>query len=267
MAGAGAFSVVIPARYGSTRFPGKPLAMLGGRPMILHTCDRARESGARRIIVATDHDDVLEVCAREGVEALLTRKDHESGTDRLAEVTRRLALPARHIVVNLQGDEPLMPPDFIRRVAVTLSGEQTAPVATLITPLRHPHELHDANVVKAICDKQGYALYFSRAPVPWDRQQGGRPREVEGWFRHLGIYAYRAAFLRRFPDLAVPQLERKESLEQLRVLWHGERILTTVVHGDRGPGIDTPEQLAEAEEQLSGKINDPPPSDGASESH
>lgn len=244
------FMVAIPARHGSTRFPGKPLAPLAGRPMILHTCDRAREAGARRVLVATDDTRIVSVCAEAGVEALLTASTHLSGTDRLAEVAERLALSTDEIVINLQGDEPLMPARFIRRLYECLRDACDARMATLVTPLRTPEELHDPNVVKAVLDRVGHALYFSRAPVPWDREALGRPDNTDGWFRHLGIYAYRASYLRDYPTLGSPWLERTESLEQLRALWHGERILTAVVEGDTGPGIDTPAQMEEAEAML-----------------
>lgn len=241
------FVVAIPARYGSTRFPGKPLADLAGRPMILHTCDRAREAGARRVLVATDDERIAGVCREAGIEVLLTDPAHLSGTDRLAEVTERLALSADEIVINLQGDEPMMPPAFIHRLYESLRDAREARMATLVTPLRAAADLHDPNIVKAVLDRAGYALYFSRAPIPWDRDAAGRPDRPAGWFRHLGIYAYRASYLRDYPTLASPWLERTEALEQLRALWHGERIVTAVVEGDTGPAIDTPAQLKQAE--------------------
>ena len=244
------FLVVIPARYQSTRFPGKPLASLAGKPMILHTCARASEAGADRIIVATDHVGIADVCRDAGVEVILTAADHPSGTDRLAEAVTHLGLGDDSIVVNLQGDEPLMPPAFVRRLAGRLADAPDCRMATLVTPLGDVGHLHDPNVVKVVLDRAGYALYFSRAPIPWDREGDGMPPSTEGWFRHLGIYAYRAGFLREYPTLCSPALERTESLEQLRVLWHGERILTTTVEGDTGPGVDTPGQLREAERHL-----------------
>jgi 3-deoxy-manno-octulosonate cytidylyltransferase (CMP-KDO synthetase) len=244
------FMVAIPARYGSTRFPGKPLAPIAGRPMILHTCDRAREAGAARVVVATDHQEIAGVCTDAGHEVIMTSADHQSGTDRLAEVVTTLALADDEIVINLQGDEPLMPPDFIRRLHARLSEASEARMATLVTPLATAGELHDPNVVKVVINRLGEALYFSRAPIPWDRQNAGRPASVQGWYRHLGIYAYRVAFLRDYPTMQAPELERIESLEQLRALWHGETIVTARVEGDTGPGIDTPEQLHLAEAAL-----------------
>lgn len=239
------FQVVIPARYGSTRFPGKPLAELRGWPIIRHVVERARESGAERVLVATDDRRILERCAALGVEAVATRSDHPSGTDRLAEVAATLELADDAIVVNVQGDEPLMPPEFIRQVAEELAARPDIPVATLVTPLTSTDELHDPNVVKAVRSAQGQALYFSRAPIPWDRDHNGTPEPAAlgSWWRHLGIYAYRAGFLRAYPQLPVAPIEQVESLEQLRVLWHGLAIHAGEVSGDTGPGVDTPADL------------------------
>lgn len=239
------FQVVIPARYGSTRFPGKPLAELCGWPMIRHVVERARESGAERVLVATDDRRILERCTALGVEAVTTRADHPSGTDRLAEVVATLGLADEAIVVNVQGDEPLMPPAFIRQVAEELEARPGIPMATLVTPLTSADELHDPNVVKAVRSAQGQALYFSRAPIPWDRDHNGTPAPAAlgSWWRHLGIYAYRAGFLRAYPELTVAPIEQIESLEQLRVLWHGLAIHAGEVSGDTGPGVDTPADL------------------------
>ena len=181
----------------------------------------------------------------------MTRADHRSGTDRLAEVVTRLQLDDAEIVVNVQGDEPLMPPDFISRVAGELRRDRDAGIATLVTPLRETELLADPNVVKVIRNRLGYALYFSRAPVPWDRESAGRPSgQLSECWRHLGIYAYRAAFLRGYPELESPVIEQRESLEQLRALWHGVPIVTAEVAGDAGPGVDTPADLARVEALL-----------------
>ncbi|MFV8833803.1 3-deoxy-manno-octulosonate cytidylyltransferase [Aquisalimonas sp.] len=244
------FVVVIPARYASTRFPGKPLADLAGWPMVRHVVERGRESGAERVIVATDDARIESTCRDLGVEVVRTRADHPSGTDRLAEVAEQLGLDDQDVVVNVQGDEPLMPPAFIRQVAEALTQNPETPVATLVTPLQSLDELRNPNVVKAVRDRSGHALYFSRAPIPWDRDHGGTPADLAGWWRHLGIYAYRAAFLRRYPALEPAPIEATESLEQLRVLWHGLRIHAGAVSGDAGPGVDRPEDLERVRQHL-----------------
>lgn len=246
----GGFLVMIPARFGATRFPGKPLAMLAGEPMIRHVWNRAVESGADRVIVATDDPRIAEACEHFGAEVRITGASHQSGTDRLAEVATALALEDGQVVVNLQGDEPLMPPAHIATVAEALQADPGADMATLATALADPDQLHDPNVVKLVCNREGHALYFSRAPLPWDRANGGRPADMDGFLRHLGIYAYRAGFLRRFPELDPPWLERLESLEQLRALWHGARIAVARVDGEGGVGVDTPADLARAEAAL-----------------
>lgn len=244
------FHVVIPARYASTRFPGKPLADLAGWPMVRHVVERGRESGAERVLVATDDARIETACHDLGVETVRTRSDHPSGTDRLAEVAEQLGLDDEAVVVNVQGDEPLMPPAFIRQVAEALIQNPETPVATLVTPLESIEELHNPNVVKAVRDRSGHALYFSRAPVPWDRDHDGTPDRLAGWWRHLGIYAYRAAFLRRYPMLEPAPIEETESLEQLRALWHGLRIHAGTVTGDAGPGVDRPGDLERVRQLL-----------------
>lgn len=241
------FMVVIPARYGSARFPGKPLADLAGEPMIRHVWRRADESGAKRVVVATDDQRIRDACEGFGAEVVMTGSEHRSGTDRLAEVVAALDLAGDTVVVNLQGDEPLMPPGFIRRVADELHACPDAGIATLVTAITSLEQLHDPNVVKAVRDRQGRALYFSRAPIPWHRDTAGRPTgSLEGCWRHLGLYAYRAHFLRVYPSLESPPLEQWESLEQLRALWHGVPIIAAEVSGDTGPGVDTPDDLAAA---------------------
>ncbi len=245
----GAFTVIIPARYGSTRFPGKPLARIAGKPMLEHVYARAQESGAERILVATD-DERIAACAQAfGADVVMTRSDHPSGTDRLAEVAEREQLPDATVVVNLQGDEPLMPPALIRQVAAALVERPQADIATLATPLSRYEDVCDPNVVKVVRDHQGYALYFSRAPIPWDRdgfQCGAAAKLRAGYLRHLGLYAYRADFLRRYPTLAAVDLETVESLEQLRALWHGARIHVGLAAEAPPPGVDTPADLERA---------------------
>ena len=242
------FITVIPARYQSSRFPGKPLAMLCGKPMLQQVWEKALAGGAERVLVATDDTRIADACAGFDAEVLMTDRSHRSGTDRLAEVVDRLALDEAAIVVNLQGDEPLMPPAHIRRVAELLAACPEAGMSTLLLPMHGPVGEVSPNVVKAVTDRQGFALYFSRAPIPWPRDESddGRP----DWHRHLGIYAYRAGLLRRYPALPVSTLERRESLEQLRALEHGVRIITAEVTEDGGPGIDTPADLERAQALL-----------------
>lgn len=239
------FTVIIPARQGSTRFPGKPLADILGRPMIQHVHQRALESGAGRVLIATDDERIAEVARGFGATVAMTRADHPSGTDRLAEVVEQQGLHDPEIVVNLQGDEPLMPPALIRQVAAALAQRPDADMATLATPIVERAEVFSPNVVKVVRDRTGYALYFSRAPIPWDRDGFGQSEGplTAGYLRHLGIYGYRASFLRRYPGLSEVELERAESLEQLRALWHGARIYVDVANDLPGPGVDTPADL------------------------
>ncbi|MCE4553560.1 3-deoxy-manno-octulosonate cytidylyltransferase [Pelomonas cellulosilytica] len=235
------FTVVIPARLASTRLPNKPLADIGGLPMIVHVARRAEQSRATQVVVATDAPEVAAACASHGVHALMTRADHPSGSDRLAEAVEQLALADDAVVVNVQGDEPLIAPAMIDACAATLEEQTDCVMATVAHALTDAAEFANPNVVKLVTDKAGRALYFSRAPIAWWRDGGGQPR---GALRHVGLYAYRAGFLRRFPTLAVSPLEQVESLEQLRVLWHGERIAVHVSEERPGPGVDTPEDLA-----------------------
>jgi 3-deoxy-manno-octulosonate cytidylyltransferase (CMP-KDO synthetase) len=239
------FTVIIPARYGSTRFPGKPLVDIAGKPMIQHVHERACESGAGRVLVATDDDRIADAARGFGAEVVMTRADHASGTDRLAEVAQREGLHDPAIVINLQGDEPLMRPALIRQTADALAHRPDADIATLATPIVHRDEVFDPNAVKVVRDRDGYALYFSRAPIPWDRDGFKKPNGPlnAGYLRHLGIYGYRVSFLRRYPSLSEVELERAESLEQLRALWHGARIYVDVATDLPGPGVDTPADL------------------------
>jgi len=251
------FRVVIPARYASTRLPGKPLADIGGRPMLAHVWQRAVESGAEQIVVATD-DARIEAAARGfGAEVCLTRPDHQSGTDRIAEVAARHRWPDDAIVVNLQGDEPTLPPGLLRQVAAALTAHPDAAIATLAVPIAQRAELFDPNVVKVVADHAGYALYFSRAPIPWHRDsfpggEGALPAGVAYW-RHLGIYAYRAGFLARFVGWPPAPVEQCEALEQLRALWQGERIHVSLAREQPGAGVDTPEDLERVRRVLAGQ--------------
>ena len=243
------FTVIIPARYGSTRLPGKPLLALAGEPVIAHVWRRARDSGAARVIVATDDERIAETVTDMAGEVCLTRADHQSGTDRLAEVVARLDLPAEAIVVNLQGDEPLMPPELLKQVANMLAAEPRAAIATLAAPVEDIDMLHDPHAVKLIADAEGRALYFSRAPIPWDRE-GAPARQLQAARRHLGVYAYRAGFLQRYPTLPPSPLEALEQLEQLRALAAGEWIQVAEAAVEPGHGIDTAADLMTAEARI-----------------
>ena len=247
------FIVAIPARYASTRLPGKPLLPLAGEPMIRHVVRRAQAAGAAQVVVATDDLRIAEALEDSGATIAMTCADHPSGSDRLAECVELLGWPDDAIVVNLQGDEPLAPASGIRAVADTLS-QSAAPMATLVTPIASIEEFLNPNCVKVVCANDGHALYFSRAAVPWPRDAFAASRdalpEQMPFLRHIGIYAYRAGFLRRFTQLAPTPLERAESLEQLRALEHGFRIAVRVAPEVFPPGVDTADDLAHAERLL-----------------
>ena len=230
------FTVVIPARYASTRFPGKPLADLAGRPMVVRVCERAAKSGAAAIHVATDDARIAAVVREHGYSAVMTRADHVSGTDRIAEVARKLRLKDREIVVNVQGDEPLLPPRLIAQVARTLAAGK-ASMSTACHAIHDEGSLASPNVVKVAMDRDGHALYFSRSRIPFPRDGAAE------CYRHAGIYAYRAGFLRKYASLKESPLEKAESLEQLRALWHGYRIAVAVSKAEIPPGVDTPQDL------------------------
>lgn len=243
------FRVVIPARYGSQRLPGKPLLDIGGLPMIAHAYRRALESGAAEVVVATDDARIRAAAEHAGATVCMTSTAHASGTDRIAEVVRKLAWADDSVVVNLQGDEPLMPPELLAQVAETLETHGDADMATLAVPLNETRQLFDPNVVKVVTDRHGYALYFSRATIPWQRDRfdaGSEPQPgwLAGMHRHLGIYAYRAGFLSGYAALPVAPIETAESLEQLRVLWNGGRIAVAIAIATPPPGVDTAEDLA-----------------------
>lgn len=249
------FSVYIPARHASTRLPGKPLLPLAGKPLLQHVYERALESGAARVVVATDDERIAEVARGFGAEVCMTAAHHASGTERLAEAVACYDEPDNALVVNLQGDEPEMPGALVRQVAEALAARPDADMATLAVPLACPNDLFDPNVVKVVTDGGGHALYFSRAPIPWDRDgfaSGTPPARLAAgpWRRHVGLYAYRAGFLRRFCAWAPSPLERLESLEQLRALHHGARCLVADALAEPGVGVDTPADLARAEAAL-----------------
>jgi 3-deoxy-manno-octulosonate cytidylyltransferase (CMP-KDO synthetase) len=231
------FTVVIPARYASTRFPGKPLADIAGKPMVVRVCERAARSGASAVHVATDDARIADRVREHGYSAVMTRADHVSGTDRIAEVARKLKLRERDIVVNVQGDEPLLPPALIAQVARMLAGSKGASMSTACHAIDDAGSLESPNVVKVVLDRDGYALYFSRSRIPFPREAGAP------CYRHAGIYAYRAGFLGKYAALKESPLEKAESLEQLRALWHGYRIAVAVSKAEIPPGVDTPEDL------------------------
>ena len=241
------FTVVIPARFASTRLPGKPLADIAGLPMVIRVMQRARQSGAASVCVATDDVRVFEIVREYGGEALMTRADHVSGTDRLEEVVRQLALPADHIVVNVQGDEPLIPAAVIDQVAANLAAHPDCGIATLCEPIESRADLFNPNIVKVVADERGHALYFSRAPIPWHRDAFAVPGEElppGQWWRHIGIYAYRVGFLHRYVGWSPARLELTESLEQLRAMAHGVAIHVAPACEPVPGGVDTAEDLA-----------------------
>jgi 3-deoxy-manno-octulosonate cytidylyltransferase (CMP-KDO synthetase) len=241
------FTVVIPARYASSRLPGKPLADIAGKPMVVHVADRARESGAEEVIVATDDSRISEAVTRHGHAALMTRADHASGTDRIAEVALARGWSDERVVVNVQGDEPRIPAGLIRSVAQQLASHPDAAIATACHPIHDAREMFDPNAVKVVMDKDGYALYFSRAPIPYARDAfkadqtrlpGGLPA-----YRHLGLYAYRCSFLKAYAGVPPAAIEQFEALEQLRALAHGYRISVAITADAPEPGVDTAEDL------------------------
>lgn len=245
--------VIIPARIGSTRLPEKPLREIAGKPLIQHVYDRALASGAERIIIATDDQRVSQAALGFGADVCMTSTEHRSGTERIAEVVRQLELADDTVIVNLQGDEPLMPPSLIRAVADVLVARLEAAVATVMHAISDRNALLDPNVVKVVCDHAGFALYFSRAPIPWDIKgspQGEHSFRPDMAFRHIGLYAYRAGFVTRYASWPPCPLEEGEQLEQLRVLWYGERIVVCEADEAPGPGVDTPEDLEQVRKIL-----------------
>jgi 3-deoxy-manno-octulosonate cytidylyltransferase (CMP-KDO synthetase) len=241
------YTVLIPARLASSRLPNKPLADLGGAPMVVRVAERAALSGATRVVVAADSPDIFAACAAHGVEVVLTRTDHPSGSDRLAEACDQLGLADEAIVVNVQGDEPLIDPALIDAVAQLLRDRSEASMSTAAHAIDTAEEFTNPNVVKVVTDAQGLALYFSRAPIPWWRDGfslGTAALPDPRPLRHIGIYGYRRGFLRQFPKLPQAPIEITEALEQLRAMWHGYRIAVHVTTHSPGPGVDTPEDLA-----------------------
>jgi 3-deoxy-manno-octulosonate cytidylyltransferase (CMP-KDO synthetase) len=241
------FTVLIPARLASTRLPDKPLADIAGKPMVVRVAERAAASSAARVVVAADHQRILDACAQHGVAAVMTRSDHASGSDRLAEACMLLGLDGDEVVVNVQGDEPLIEPALIDECAILLRARSDCVMSTVAHTIDEVGEFLNPNVVKVVLDAEQRALLFSRAPLPWWRDGFGSgvhalPAALRP-LRHVGLYAYRAGFLRGFPALAQAPLEGVEALEQLRVLWHGHRIAVHVAAQAPGTGVDTPEDL------------------------
>ncbi len=248
------FKVAIPARYASTRLPGKPLLPIAGKPMIAHVCEKALQAGAEEVVVATDDERIRQTVSDLGIRAVMTRADHQSGTERIAEVVELCSWHDHEIIVNLQGDEPLIPPELIKDLAEVLASQSQAGIATLATNIIDHEEIFNPNAVKVVLDKDGYALYFSRASIPWDREGFADPgRKASGlmpYYRHIGMYAYTAGFLRRYCQWQASALEKVESLEQLRILWQGEKIKVKVINKTPAAGVDTPEDLLRIERLL-----------------
>ncbi len=249
------FSVIIPARYASTRFPGKPLVDINGKPMVQHVYERAKESGASKVIVATDDARIAKAVHDFGGSYCMTGSHHESGTERLAEVVEMENLLAHELVVNVQGDEPFIPAENIFQVAENLHNHQEAEMSTLAVNIEDVEEAFNPNSVKVVVDKLGYALYFSRSTIPYDRSRFLDSENIDEigdfYLRHVGIYAYRAGFITQYVNMSPSGLEQIESLEQLRVLWHGKKIHVDVAKAPPPVGIDTPEDL----KRILAKIN------------
>ncbi|ADE16443.1 3-deoxy-D-manno-octulosonate cytidylyltransferase [Nitrosococcus halophilus Nc 4] len=251
------YKVIIPARYGSSRLPGKPLLDLAGKPMLLHVVEKAQESGAEEILVATDDRRIEAIVKGWGIQVCMTSTEHSSGTERLAEVVAQQDYSNQTLIVNVQGDEPLLPPSLIAQAAKDLELHPEADVATLSVNIANREELFNPNIVKVVRDAQGYALYFSRAPIPWAREDFAAENRIwpTSWpyYRHLGLYTYRAGFLRSYPQLPPCPLEQAERLEQLRVLYHGGRIHVAVADVIPPPGVDTQADLEQARQLLAQK--------------
>ncbi|MBI3902947.1 MAG: 3-deoxy-manno-octulosonate cytidylyltransferase [Nitrosomonadales bacterium] len=252
------FHVVIPARFASTRLPGKPLLPIAGKPMVVRVAEQAAQSGAQQIWIATDHQPIIAAAHEHGFKACLTHAHHQSGTDRIAEVAEQQRWADDVIVVNVQGDEPLIPPALIRAVAQHLHDHPQCAIATACHPIHDEAAMRNPNIVKAVLDKDGNALYFSRAPIPWPRDVFAKdealPENITV-LRHIGIYAYRASFLRAFRRLAPAAIEQIEALEQLRALWHGYKIGVTVTADAPPAGVDTEADLLAARKTFAALIN------------
>ena len=250
------YSIIIPSRYSSTRLPGKPLLDINGKPLIQHVYECAIRTAAKEVIIATDDERIQEVAISFGARVCMTRSDHPSGTDRLSEVVSQLKLGDDEIIVNLQGDEPMMPRLLLDHVANSLKNSSTAAISTMCEPITLKEDIFDPNIVKVIVDHSGHALYFSRAPIPWARgdyehnSQKNSHETVENCFRHVGLYAYRTGFLKSYPQLETCQIEQQEALEQLRAMYHGYRIKVEIAQESAGIGVDTPADLEKARQLL-----------------
>jgi len=258
------FKIVIPARYASSRLPGKPLKIIAGKPMIQHTYERALQSQATEVVIATDDQRIIDVAGQFTDDIVMTSADHASGTERLAEVLALKNWDDRSIIVNVQGDEPLVSPVHIDLVAEALKNNTKAGMATLATPISTLEEVFDANIVKVVMDNQGYALYFSRAVIPWARDSftmsSFEQQDIKSlmddanWYRHIGMYAYRGTALKQYMTLKPCMLEKTESLEQLRVLYNGIGIHVSIVHDQPGHGVDVEADLEKVELLLKQKF-------------
>jgi 3-deoxy-manno-octulosonate cytidylyltransferase (CMP-KDO synthetase) len=235
------FKVVIPARYASTRLPGKPLLDIAGKPMVIRVAEQANKSGASSVVIATDFEKIIQVAASHQIQAVMTRVDHTSGTDRIAEVAQQLSWDDEDIVVNVQGDEPLIDPQLIQEVALTLGHSRHAVMATACHAINDEAAMLNPNIVKVVMDAEGHALYFSRSPIPYPRDDAHK-QSIKA-HRHIGIYAYRVGFLKQYAELSVTELEQIESLEQLRVLYHGYKIAVTITDHAPASGVDTQADL------------------------
>ncbi len=244
-----AYTIVIPARYGSSRFPGKPLADIAGKPMIQHVYERCLQSGASRIVVATDDERIVACVEGFGGDTCLTSSKHESGTERISEVIEILGLDEDEIIVNVQGDEPLIPPQVIDQVADNLFSRPAVNMATLAVEITQDEEKSNPNVVKVVLDKDGYALYFSRSLIPFQRELA--VSFDHSYLRHIGLYSYRAKFVKQYLAWQASPLEHIECLEQLRVLWHGEKLHVDIASQQPPPGVDSPEDLKLVQDILS----------------
>jgi 3-deoxy-manno-octulosonate cytidylyltransferase (CMP-KDO synthetase) len=252
------FKVVIPARYASSRLPGKALLDIAGKPMVIRVAEQAAKSGAEEVVIATDHTAILDAAAKHGYQALMTREDHMSGTDRIAEVAQKMQWPDGAIIINVQGDEPLIDPELIREVARNLAQNPGAAVATACHPVHDAKAMLNPNIVKVVMDIKGHALYFSRAAIPYARDTSvvdSMPSLGMSFYRHIGIYGYRTEFLKVYASLAPAPLEKIESLEQLRVLWHGYTISVAISSNAPASGVDTQEDLDQVRSILSSLSN------------
>jgi len=251
------FHIIIPARYASARLPGKPLRQLAGKPILQHVYEQANKSQAKSVVIATDDDRIKQVAESFGADVCMTSTEHTSGTERLAEVIDIKNFVDDDIILNLQGDEPMMPPVCLDQVAALLVKNTDCKMASLCEPVATAEDLFDPNVVKVVLDKNRHAIYFSRAPLPWHREafsDNARvlPSEPDLYYRHIGLYAYRAGFIKTYLTLAASPIEKAESLEQLRVLWHGNKIAMDIARETPGPGIDTEEDLQKVAAMFTG---------------